>query len=757
MLLACATALPCGDGCAEELALLELVIDGRATHQVQSFVLREGQPHATRAAWRGFGVRDDPAADDAEVVGPAQLRGVRARLDLERRTLALELPPDPAALTLFDRGAPQLAPTLDHSSGALLNYDLSHERGGRSRARTAGLLEGRWFGSSGVLEHSTLLSDLPGARQRRLETAFTRANTQSLERLRVGDIVVAGLVWTRPLRLGGVQLVTDFALRPDLVTAPTPQLTGTAAVPSTVDVLVNGVRQLSEPVTPGRFEIRQLPVVNGLGDVSVVVRDALGRESVQSLSFYASNRQLAHGLSAYAFEFGQIRRGFGSDDDRYGDLAVMATWRHGVSDLTTLESHAETARGTTVAGAGALTNLGLLGLVGGAVALSQSQGRQGVLVSASAERRTPTLSLQLALSVASDGYRDVATTQGDAPLQRNLQAGAGWQLGAQGSVGVALIDQRTGSTPASASQRARLASTTYSRALRFGAQAYASAYRASGAASKSGVSIGLSLPFGGRGAASSTLTHDGGGNRLSVAAGESAGTTGEFGWRVQSARASAESIPSQQILQASYLAPAARLTAETECNDAACAVRLSAQGGVLALGGRLFATQRVDDSVALVDVDGQRGVSVFHQNRLVGRTDANGQIIVPGLLSFQTNRLAIATTDLPLDVDPGELTREVRPADRSGLHVRFSLARERSALVLLRDARGAPLPVGARVVSADAAAGPATVGHDGQAYLRGLGDQNRVAVDWGEGRCVARFAWTEKQAETGRIGPVRCE
>ncbi len=751
-----ALALLSGTAAAEELALLELVVDGRATQRVEGFVLRDGQPYATRSLWRSLGVRDASGASADESISVAALPGVQARLDLAGRTLALQQPPDPAALTLIERGLPADAPPLDHGSGLLLNYDLSRQQGG-GRAHGAGLLDGRWFGALGVLEHALLLSDGPGAQHRRLSTSFTQADPQRLRRLRVGDLVTGGLGWVRPLRLAGVQLATDFALRPGLITAPTPQLAGNAAVPSTVDVLVNGVRQLSEPVEAGRFEVRQLPVVNGLGEVSVVLRDALGRESVQSLSFYASNRQLAAGLSAYALELGRVRRGYGSDDDRYGDLAATATWRHGVSDATTVEAHGEASGDTAVAGAGALLNLGGLGLLGGALAASQGGGQHGALASVSAERQTPTLNLQLALTVASSGYRDVAGAAGDAALRRSLRLSAGWQLGGHGSIGVAALDQR--SAPADAAlpvERTRLVSVTHSRPLPWGAQAYVSAYRQIGAQGSHGVSVGVTLPFGGRGAVSSALTRDRAGSSVSIAAGESATTSGEFGWRAQADERVSGTRPSRQLLQAHYLAPAARVSAEAERYDGRSATRLGLQGSLLALGGRLHATQTVNDSVAVVEVDGQPGVSVFHQNRYIGRTDRHGQLVVPGLLSFQANRLAIEALDLPLDAEAPELAREVRPADRSGVLVRFAVDRQRAALVLLQDAQGAPLPLGARVRAADGAAA-AVVGHAGQAYLRGLADSNRLAIDWAGGACSARFAWSERQTDTGRIGPVRCE
>lgn len=748
--------LLCSGAGAQELALLELTIDGRSTRRVEEFQLHAGQALARRAVWRELGVRDDPNANAEELVSATQLRGVTAMLDLERRTLALALPPDPKALTVIDRGAPGDAPALDQGSGALLNYDLTHQRS-RQRHLAAGHLGGRWFTPSGVLDHAVLVSNTPGARLRRLDTTYTRANPQLLERLRGGDLLTGGVAWSRTVRVAGVQWATDFSTRPDLVTSPTPQLSGAAAVPSTVDVLVNGVRQLSEPVPAGRFEVRQLPIVNGLGEVSVVVRDALGRESVQSLSFYGANTQLARGISAYAFDAGLIRRGYATDQDRYRGAAASATWRHGATDAVTVEGHAEATRGTLVSGAGANVNLGSLGLVGAALAGSLGDGQRGVLTRISVERQTPALNLQLSAQGATHGYRDLATAAGDPPLRSSVRVAAGWQLGAMGSLGVVAVNQRMGASATAPSQRSALVSATYSRSLPMGMQVFVNGYRDLAGKGSHGASVGLVLPLGGRGAASTMFTRDSSGSRFSAAAGAAATSTGEIGWRVQGDSAQGAGAPARQMAQVSYLAPAARLTAELEQQRGHGAWRVSTQGAVLALGGRLHATQWVNDSVAVVDVDGQPGVAVYHQNRRIGQTDAHGQIVVPGLLSFQSNKIAIEAVDLPMDAEPLTLAQVLRPADRSGLHVKFQLDRQRSALVLLRDALGGPLPLGASVSSADTAAEPAVVGHDGQAYLRGLREQNLLVVDMGRSRCTARFAWSERDMDTGRIGPVVCQ
>ena len=78
--------------------------------------------------------------------------------------------------------------------------------------------------------------------------------------------------------MAGFQVTTDFTVRPDLVTYPVPHLSGNAAVPSTVDILINGSRVGEGRVAAGDFAVSGAPIVNGSGTVDVVLRDALGRD-----------------------------------------------------------------------------------------------------------------------------------------------------------------------------------------------------------------------------------------------------------------------------------------------------------------------------------------------------------------------------------------------------------------------------------------------------------------------------------------------
>jgi Pili and flagellar-assembly chaperone, PapD N-terminal domain len=135
-------------------------------------------------------------------------------------------------------------------------------------------LEARVFGRIGLLRQTATVSRTSsgGSGFVRLDTTFSRSNPASLVTYRAGDLVSRGFEWTRPVRLGGVQVGRDFTRRPDLVTMPLPSYADTAAVPSTVDVFAGGAKVYSTKVTSGPFSIADLPIVSGAGTARIVRR-----------------------------------------------------------------------------------------------------------------------------------------------------------------------------------------------------------------------------------------------------------------------------------------------------------------------------------------------------------------------------------------------------------------------------------------------------------------------------------------------------
>lgn len=79
----------------------------------------------------------------------------------------------------------------------------------------------------------------------------------------------------------------------------------------------------------------------------------------------------------------------------------------------------------------------------------------------------------------------------------------------------------------------------------------------------------------------------------------------------------------------------------------ATSVRGELQGAVSALQGRgIHASDSIDDSFAVVDTNGQPGIT--EENRVVGRTDADGRILVPDLRAFDAKHITIDPNDVPV-------------------------------------------------------------------------------------------------------------
>ena len=145
----------------------------------------------------------------------------------------------------------------------------------------------------------------------RLDTRWFYEDPDTLVTYSAGDVISGSLNWTTSLRMGGVQIRRDFLLRPDLVTPPMQQFSGSAAVPSTVEVFTNQTRPFSQAITGGPFNINNIPLATGPGTMRVVLRDANGKETVTEYAYYTSTSMLAPGLFDYPLESGFARRYYG--------------------------------------------------------------------------------------------------------------------------------------------------------------------------------------------------------------------------------------------------------------------------------------------------------------------------------------------------------------------------------------------------------------------------------------------------------------
>lgn len=768
----------------DQALLLDVVLNGNRTGKVGEFQLRAGALSATRRELDELGLAVEPGPP-LDLIPLETLPGVGYRFDGPSQSVFLTATNQarrPDLLRPTDDGAP--VPFTESALAAVLNYDIvGTMQGGRSRLD--GLFDTRAVSRLGVVDSAFLGRAGAGVDRMstvRLGSTYTNADPDTLRRVRVGDVVSSGLAWTRPVRLGGAQYARAFALRPDLVTFPVPAIAGQVAVPSTVDVVVNGVQQFSSNASPGPFEIRQLPIVTGTNDISLVVNNAIGQQVTRTLNVYASTALLAKGLDEYSVEAGPVRVNYGILSNDYRDVAGVASYRRGLTDSLTVTAHAEGTGNLGMGGAGLATSLGGVGAASVALAASTAGRRRALLGYASFERITRQVSVSASVQLTEPGFSDVATQLGDVVPRSQVRASVGVSLRGGGSVGVAYMRQRrtlslgfANGTPANSllgvsggrietllplsfalPQRVSLLSASYTTPV-FGGRAsfYATAFHDFESTSRSGALFGLTIPLGTRNTVSALAGTSAGDPSGTLQASRSVVAIGDTGGQaVLSA-----GRPSRQLAVGNYKSPWALLEAGVDRVEGQSAYRASATGAVVLAGGGLFASNSITDSFAVVDT-GTAGIPVLSENRLVGRTGQAGQLLVPDLRSFEVNRLSIDPADAPLDADFGQTARQVRPQDRAGLVVSFPVRRGRSAQLRIVDEAGANLPVGARVqlLNDDGRVGEETVlGFDGLVYLREVADRQRVIVSaTGRAPCLVMFEYRKVDQTIPIIGPLRC-
>ncbi|MGQ0799962.1 MAG: fimbria/pilus outer membrane usher protein [Pseudomarimonas sp.] len=623
-----------------------------------------------------------------------------------------------------DRALPQRAAT-----GSFLNYDLSLGLGRASSL--GGSFELGLFGPLGYATTTFLAGDsvFGDANLMRLESAWTRDDPDRLRTLTVGDAISSGGSFGVARRFAGVQWGSNFALQPDLITFPLPSASGSARVPSTVDVYVDHVLRLRQDVPAGPFELSGLPVTTGAGLTEMVITDALGRQQRLPYSFYTSAELLRPGLRSWQYSAGVQRERFGQRSIDYGQALVSGSERYGFSDSLTGEWHGEWTPQQVRTGLGITWQLARLGIAQLHAAGSHADQGSGSFAAAGFERRARSLSYSSRLAWSSAGF-DAAAVPGERTPRRRLQTALGWSLGEHGSLSLSWLAQErhTG-------QQVRLARLGYSRNVGRIGFLNASVQRVFGTENEWSIALGFTVPLGDSASASTSYGRDQDQSYVRSDLQRSPPAGEGYGYRVLLEPGSARRLDAGVVYQGN----AGVLSAELSTFKHQTQGRLQASGGLLWLGGQLHASRPLTESFALVQADTFPDVRVYADNQWVATTDRHGLALIPRLRPWQSNELRIEQADLPLDASVDQLSMIAVPPARSGLKLDFAVQAQRSAVIRIVLEDGLPLPAGAQVVLQPGGR-QLPLGLAGLIYADGLAAfGNELHLSWRDQVCVIRL------------------
>ena len=677
--------------------------------------------------WRVLLPMSRPARyEGADFYPLSAIDGSQYRIDTATQTIFITVPPAQLGSTTIGGFYPGSGRPMPSPLGGFLNYNLFASRPSGGSTTTNAFMELGVFDPWGVATSSYLGNDLNGpARQWiRLESTFTQDHPEHLASFRIGDAITDGGMTGLDTRFGGLQYATNFSTQPGLVTLPLPSMSGSASVPSTVQLYVNGVLQRTQQVEPGPFTVPQVPVASGPGLITLVVTDLQGRRPVITAPFYAANSLLAKGLDDFSFSLGRERQDFGEESNDYGPTMGSMLFRRGYTDGFTGEVRAEAAPGQQTVGAGgffAVANSGIFDL---AAAASHSPLGDGTLGQVGYQAIGTTLNGSVNLQFASPRFTQLGYLPGTTAPRRQATASFGAFLGEAGSASVSYIhtsDPVLGET--------RLAIANYTKSL--GQAGFLSLNVVHDLSSGTGNSLYLSwtLPLSSQRSASFGVSHQAGATTPFAQLQQSLPAGTGFGYMVASQfgkdAASQGSLDYQNDV-GTYDLSAYRVGGQTlSTADVA--------GGIGFLGGDVFASRQLTDSFAVVDV-GQPDVDVYSQNQVVAHTDGSGYAVIPRLNAYQDNHIGYDPRNLPLDTDIGDSTTDVVPYYRSGVLVKFQVKKIKGYTFTVKLPDGSFLPAGAEIFAPDQGE-PFPVGYDGGAYVTGLSGVVKLRADWADQAC----------------------
>lgn len=714
--VASAAVLWASQASGADSAVWSVWVDGRDTGEVAEF-RREGAE-----VWAppdvlsrlGFSVPPSHSSPGGVLLDPKT--GWRVRIDEAEQRIAVEGPrsvPSGPVRTL--EPASSWGPALPLIPGWSLDYDASVQHA--SSGWSGGLYAvGRAFGPWGRFETGQVWGSEGGSG--RLDTVLARDRPEKAQTTAWGDGVSQTPGWARPVRFGGVHWGTDFSTRPDLITYPLPSFEGQAVVPSSVDVLIDGLSVQHADVPAGPFRLPQLPVF-GNGAASVVVRDTLGREQAYRIPFFADETLLRPGLAQFSLDAGFLRRSFPGND--YGPAVASGTYRYGWTDGLTAEAHGEAAAGLAVGGAGLIGRWGDWGVGSASLSVSRGAGCVGRRLHLASRMRFGDFTANAAWDRTQEDFCDLGTL-GGTPVPRELaRLGVGWNPGNGLYLQVTGVRRRDhdGETD-------RVWAVNGSRRMHGGWFLTAGWLRSVRADVRDrSVQLGVLIPWGSRGGSVSLDARSGAGGRSRVRA-ELPPPSGP-GW---GGYAEAGLSDGDRRLGSQVRTRFADWTLEWDQQSGSDAQRLQVQGTVGQAGGVVFAARTAGPAFAVVET-GVPGVGVYRENRWVGTTDTSGRLVVPDLQPFSPNRLALDPTALPPDIDLVRPEQTVVPARGGAVRVRFGTASATRVVLTVLDAAGKPVPPGTPVRSD---AEEQRAGFDGAVYLTppagGLrvGDSSRACV-----------------------------
>jgi outer membrane usher protein len=634
-------------------------------------------PHRQTCSFEQINLWQLPANDTALQVNPDT--GTLTFLDLTQATQVIDSrkPPTVSTATVLD------------SMG--LNYQLlSSYAGSKNSSRLTLGASGEFYAYRDGWYYNTNFAWTQGGRVARYESYALKESPQTGVYLRLGDAVSSPTPQGESVQFAGLSWGTDRSLRPSDFSPVLPTLRNGNALAGPLEVFINDNLQFQQNVQNGVVDLRNLPAQQGFNSYRVRTLDSQGNPITVQREIYLPATLLPPGITAWRIDAGWQRENFFTHNASYGAPVVVGTYSTGLThDLTVGGQGLVSRRASSFA------------LEAGRRLTDLWAAHLGLLWARNTGARDSTSSL------FSDTLPQGTGIQQGGALQVRLDGGGRfWRLlmdATQAPHGLPSL----GSRAPLRSKRLIQAQWSGVRDWTFGAThvqsqreqnatEQISSLSATTRVSDKGASLSLAL----------THTRFKGVGQRNVLLALVLPLTNERDTRSSSVYLSQNHIDKNQLSRAQYSsndskdsgAPNWGLGAtrdsqqtfsaldgtwstSTRIFDLQASARvgrtdrsglITLRSNILWTGGQLLTSRPLNGAFAMVST-GAPDVEVSYENRPAGLTNADGVLLVPGLVAQQINRLSVNPATWPINWTASQLDRQVIPPRGGGVLVPFKI------------------------------------------------------------------------------------
>jgi len=631
----------------------------------------------TRGDLKALGIENPPGdwiREEGELyLSLRALEGLSFFVNSEELTLDITADPSLLPMQVIDFDTTRrVRPRYTSETSAYLNYRIDYGTTNLPGTDTITLTQqlGTHHRAWSFLNDGVYTRNSESEEWTRLMTHFTHDLVDTQNRLDLGDFFARSSEITSSLNMAGLSYSKNYSLNPFFIRTPQIDFSGAAAMQTELQVLLDGVPIRKTTLEPGEFRLENISSRSGSGLLEVVLKDPFGKEERIAYPFYISEFLLKEGLHDYSYNLGFLRENFAERNADYGPLAFSGFHRYGLSDSLNIEASLDWMRTQGVFSTSSthlLQNFGSLTFL-----LAASRNEEGEVGDALRVRYS-------FLGNIFNGRFDVTWQHPDfASIQtainsdkKEYEAGAGIGFGTRDLGHINLDYRRTENYNGT---NAWSAQTSYSRTLSPRTSLFISLNHFKKEIHETTLFFGIQYYPGQDTTLSVQAQQNDDSDNETVHMNKNAPLGEGFGGRGQFERSASNGKTLQAYdTQLQYNFRYAVFGGQYRHTEFIDIEEYSIAGALSFVGDTFSFSRPITDSFGLVEVGNLEGVRVTHNGQEMGTTDGSGKLLIPNLVSYYDNQIAIDDRDIPINFTLGRVGETVSPYFSSGTVIPFKI------------------------------------------------------------------------------------